>query len=333
MAMNNNHLKQFPMLMAGKKVMYVHGFGSSAQSGTVALLRHTLPQTEVVAYDLPVVPQEAMALLRQRCQADNPDLIVGTSMGGMYAEMLYGFDRVLVNPAFRMGETMRAHNLMGLQHFQNLRQDGVQEFLVNKSTVKAYQEMTEQCFSAISSEEKQRVFGLFGRYDDLVDTYDLFLRHYPNAIRFDGGHRLDDSALLHSVIPVIRWIDDRQNHTERPLILVQVDTLRDGAGNTASAAMKALEFLAENYRVCFLAGSPTTDAEYTSRVRLWVDKHMGVLAFNRLTFTNQREMLLADYLIARAECDDFIGTTVIFGSEETKTWEEVHTYFSRLGGQ
>lgn len=31
----NPYIKQFPDLMAGKKIMYVHGFLSSAQSGTV----------------------------------------------------------------------------------------------------------------------------------------------------------------------------------------------------------------------------------------------------------------------------------------------------------
>ena len=40
---------EFPELMKGKKVMYVHGFASSAQSGTVALLRQLMPNAEVVA--------------------------------------------------------------------------------------------------------------------------------------------------------------------------------------------------------------------------------------------------------------------------------------------
>ena len=35
----NPFIKQFPDLMSGKKIMYVHGFLSSAQSGTVKMLR------------------------------------------------------------------------------------------------------------------------------------------------------------------------------------------------------------------------------------------------------------------------------------------------------
>ena len=40
----NPYIKQFPELFAGKKVMYVHGFGSSGQSGTVTRIREVLPQ-------------------------------------------------------------------------------------------------------------------------------------------------------------------------------------------------------------------------------------------------------------------------------------------------
>lgn len=44
-----------------------------------------------------------MALLKETVESERPDLIIGTSMGGMYTEMLYGFDRICVNPAFEMG--------------------------------------------------------------------------------------------------------------------------------------------------------------------------------------------------------------------------------------
>ena len=83
--------------------MYVHGFGSSGQSGTVTLLRTLMPAATVIAPDLPLHPAEALELLKQTCDAEKPDLIIGTSMGGMYAEMLRGTDRILINPRFRDG--------------------------------------------------------------------------------------------------------------------------------------------------------------------------------------------------------------------------------------
>ena len=43
MEQTNQYIKQFPELMKGKKVMYVHGFASSGQSGTVTRIREVLP--------------------------------------------------------------------------------------------------------------------------------------------------------------------------------------------------------------------------------------------------------------------------------------------------
>ena len=88
MMTENPYVKQFPELMAGKTVLYCHGFASSGQSGTVTRLREVMPQAKVVAPDLPIHPQEAIALLKEVCQKEKPALIIGTSMGGMYAEQL-----------------------------------------------------------------------------------------------------------------------------------------------------------------------------------------------------------------------------------------------------
>lgn len=95
-----------PGLMAGKKILYVHGFASSGQNGSVRTLRLLMPRAQVLAPDLPVEPFDAMELLRNMVVSEKPDLIVGSSMGAMYAEMLYGVDRILVNPAFQLADTL-----------------------------------------------------------------------------------------------------------------------------------------------------------------------------------------------------------------------------------
>ena len=123
--MQNPYIKQYPDLMDGKKIMYIHGFMSSAQSGTVSILQTLLPNATVVADDIPLDPVEAVTMLQEMARRENPDLIIGTSMGGMYAEMLHGYDRILVNPALEMGQTMQKSNMMGKQVFQNPRRDGV----------------------------------------------------------------------------------------------------------------------------------------------------------------------------------------------------------------
>ena len=206
MEQQNQYVKQFPELMKGKTVMYVHGFGSSGQSGTVTRLRTILSNAKVIAPDLPVHPEEAQALLKELCETEKPDLILGTSMGGMYTEQLYGFDRICMNPALCIADTMQSHGLTGTQTFQNPRLDGVQQFYVDKAMVKEYRQASEQRFSgleALSDEElekeKRRVYGLFGDKDDIVDTFDLFREHYPLATHFHGEHRMDDRSFMHSV--------------------------------------------------------------------------------------------------------------------------------------
>ena len=330
MEQSNPYIKQFPELMKGKKILYVHGFGSSGQSGTVTRIREVLPNARVIAPDLPLIPVEAMTLLRQVCEQEQPGLVIGTSMGGMYAEMLYGYDRILVNPALQMGDTMKEHGMIGAQHFSNPRQDGVQDFIVTKALVKEYKEMTEQCFASVTPEEQSHVWGLFGDEDTTVNTYDLFHSHYPTAIRFHGEHRMNDQSFMHAVVPVIRWIDDRQEGRERPIVYIDVNSLI-GKANPQSSSQKTIRTLLETYQLYFVAPAPV-EAEYYADINRWLYEYMNVPAYAHTVFTNQKQLLYGDYLIDAEETES-MATLIHFGSDTFKTWDDIAGYFSRLGGQ
>ena len=332
MTTENPYIKQFPELMADKTVLYVHGFGSSGQSGTVARLREVMPQARVIAPDLPIHPQEAMNLLHDICKKEQPNLIIGTSMGGMYTEQLYGFDRICVNPALEMGETMRAHGMTGTQQFQNPRLDGVQEFYVDKALIKEYKEQTEHRFEGITTEEQQRVYGLFGDEDTVVDTFDMFHEHYPQAIHFHGEHRMNDKSFMHSIIPVIRWIDDQQEQRERPIIYIGVETLIDNYQKPTSSMMKAIRMLIEHYQVYFIAPTSQYDT-----MNIWLEQYVNVPAWQHVIYTHRRDLLYGDYLIAIKQEGikekPSLATFLEYGSDTFKTGEEIIEYFSRLGGQ
>ena len=332
MEQTNPYIKQFPELFRGKKIMYVHGFASSGQSGTVTRIREVFPNATVIAPDLPIRPQDAMDLLRQVCETEKPDLIIGTSMGGMYAEMLYGYDRILVNPALQMGDTMKDHGMIGAQHFQNPRQDGVQDFIVTKALVKEYTEMTEQCFSGVTSEERGHVWGLFGDEDTTVNTYDLFRSQYPTAIRFHGEHRMNDKSFMHSVVPVIRWVDDRQEGRERPIIYIGMETLSNAGGDPRSSAQKTVRALIERYQVFFVAAAPP-DAIYYAEMCDWLYEYVNVPAWGHTVFMLRRDLLYGDYFIGMEEEWSGMTTHLQFGSDTFKTWDDIATYFERLGGQ
>lgn len=341
----NPYIKQFPDLLKGKKVLYVHGFASSGQSGTVTRLRTAFPNTTVIAPDLPIHPEEARALLYKVCAEEQPDLIIGTSMGGMYAEQLYGYDRILVNPAFQIADTMTEHGLTGKQQFFSPRQDGVQEFYVDKPLVKEYKAVSEQRFAhADEADEQRRVVGLFGDEDELVDTFSLFSCHYRLGTKFHGEHRMNDKSFMHSVVPVIRWIDDRQEKRQRPIIYIGIETMVNGQQKPEPSVQKAVRLLIERYQVFFVATAggasyAATESRHTEQAGAWLAEYIGIPAWRHTIFTWRRDLLYGDYLIATPSPSERMGeeaslcTLIPFGSDTFKTWDDIIAYFTRLGGQ
>lgn len=322
--------KTWPDVLSGKKLLYVHGFASSGLSGTVTLLRELLPATEVVAPDLPLHPAEAMQLLRDTCSVEQPDVIVGSSMGGMMAEMLRGYDRVLVNPAFEMADTMGQHGMVGKMTFQNPRRDGVQEMIVTKALVKEYKTLTQECFATATADDAGRVWGLFGDNDPVVHTRPLFLRHYRQAVTFHGEHRLVDSVVRHALIPVLRWIDDRQERRERETVYIALDALRAESGAPRPSMHKAVEALLDHYRVFFVAHAPANATEAYAADMAWLTEHAGPPAFHHAIFTAAPQLLYGDYFIATLPPADGMATPIAFGSEHFKTWDDIIVYFARL---
>ena len=97
-----NYKDNMPRTAEPFNMVYFHGFASSGATGTAELLRKIFPSSEILAPDIPVDPAEALPYLKAFCEEHHPDVVVGTSMGGMYAQQMRGFLRICVNPAFRM---------------------------------------------------------------------------------------------------------------------------------------------------------------------------------------------------------------------------------------
>ncbi len=185
-----------------KKIVYFHGFGSSGSSGTVETLRRLLPEVEVIAPDIPIDPFEALPFLKELCDKEQPDLIIGTSMGGMYAHQIKGFKRICVNPALNMS-TMSKVLKTGTHKFFNRRKDNQKEFNITKEIIQHHNMVERQQFKDISDCDRENCFGLFGVFDTTVNTYDLFKKHYPNVSRFEGEHRLNDKVIKSTLLPLI----------------------------------------------------------------------------------------------------------------------------------
>lgn len=187
------------------KIIYFHGFGSSGASGTVENLRNMLPNDTVIAPDIPLDPLEALPFLRDLCKEEQVDLVIGTSMGGMYAHQMKGYYRICVNPALNMS-TASSVLKTGVHKFYNRRKDNQKEFKVTREIIQHHNMIERQQFKDITDDDKEKCFGLFGINDPVVKTYDLFRKNYPNATRFEGEHRLNDKVLRKVVMPLIEEI-------------------------------------------------------------------------------------------------------------------------------
>ena len=116
------------------KILYFHGFASSGATGTAESLRRMLPEVEVISPDIPVDPSEALPFLRALCEQEKPDLIIGTSMGAMYAQQMFGYKKICVNPAFNMSTLSKVFRT-GEHKFLNGRKDNAKTFKITKEII------------------------------------------------------------------------------------------------------------------------------------------------------------------------------------------------------
>ena len=188
-----------------KKLMYLHGFGSSAASGTVKTLRELLPDFDVVAPDIPVDPVEALPFLRGLCMNEVPDVVVGTSMGGMYAQQMRGYNRICVNPAFEMSKKSKMLTV-GTHEYFKPRKDGTTHFEITSEIICHHAEMEKHQFDGITEEDRKQVWGMFADNDQQVNGESLFLQYYCKVIHFSGEHRMDDKVIKDVLAPLIRSI-------------------------------------------------------------------------------------------------------------------------------
>jgi predicted esterase YcpF (UPF0227 family) len=160
---------------------------------------------------LPVDPFEALELLRRTVEEEQPDIVVGTSMGGMYTQQLWGLPRIVVNPSFEMSRSL-LFGKMGRNKYTSKRKDGATEFRIDKAVVERFKEMEKEQFNGITEDEKQLVVGLFGDKDPIVHFRPLMAQLYgeERCRWFEGEHRLNDTVVKRVLIPLIGELVDKK---------------------------------------------------------------------------------------------------------------------------
>ena len=186
-----------------KTIIYLHGFGSSGQSHTVTYLRKLMPDCRVIAPDIPVDPKNALPFLEGLCEKEKPDVIIGTSMGGMYAMQLVDYPRICVNPALRMTEQSKILTIGKHEYFQPT-ETGETTFVITDEIIKHFREMEEHMYDEWTKENRRFCWGFFGDEDTIARCEDEFEEHFPsNVFDYHGGHRMNNSVLKNIIVPFI----------------------------------------------------------------------------------------------------------------------------------
>lgn len=195
-----------------KKILYLHGFSSAGSTGTAIALRNYLFQdygVSVLSPDIPVMPSQALPFLKDFTAQETPDLIIGTSMGAMYAELLKGFPRICVNPALQMAKLLTFKHLNKNVEFQNKRQDGATSFKVDRQMVEEFKDIEKNLsLKNITPAEKKLVWGVFGKNDPVVNCQKEFIKAYgKDQFRLiEGEHSLTQAMIKKDILPLILQI-------------------------------------------------------------------------------------------------------------------------------
>lgn len=121
--------------------MYMHGFGSGAKSTSSAVVGARVSGYDWLHPEMPLDPFEALAKANEWAQTFRPEMIVGTSMGGMFTTMIDApwAVKVVVNPAMEMDRSL--HRIgYGKYDFFCEREDGVQQYVIDEPLVRLYEQ-------------------------------------------------------------------------------------------------------------------------------------------------------------------------------------------------
>jgi predicted esterase YcpF (UPF0227 family) len=186
-----------------KKLMYLHGSASAGYSHTSMGILNNLPEDwQLLTPDCPVDAEECLKMLKELCVKEKPDLIIGSSQGGYYAQMLKGYKRICVNPAFEMSKD--ADVKVGNHQFVINRADGEQKYVITPEIQDGYRRLEAHQFEGITDFDRENCYGLFGNKDaEWGYCKAIFAEHYNHIHTFPGGHRLTDEEIKKYLIPLI----------------------------------------------------------------------------------------------------------------------------------
>lgn len=190
-----------------KKIIFLHGFYASGQCVPAVALKEAFEgRAEVLTPDLPLHPSEALDFVRQKCEQERPDILVGNSCGSFYAQIIAsekGMPALLGNPHFQMTAFLRPR--IGQQQYKSPRKNGKQDFMIDDQLIREFDALESHQFDITSCHQEQ-VWGLFGEQDTLAHFEPLFLEHYTTSFHFPGAHTPTAEEVRTWYVPLVEQL-------------------------------------------------------------------------------------------------------------------------------
>lgn len=172
-------------------ILYVHGYGSTGDAWKAQVLRHQFPTVRVVSPTVKYDESSPYAILDQLervIEAECPDVLVGSSMGGYFSMCLIPrFEgRVwCVNPVRDVLSMVR-------RVVDPLRSSGdVDTRQKAEQMMQSYASFDREVFRSVNPADGQLNFFL-SKDDELLGSHEGLLRLFPNhgrvVWRDEGGH-------------------------------------------------------------------------------------------------------------------------------------------------
>ena len=189
------------------KILYLHGIGSGANSNTAEQLTKYFAaddSVEILAPELPIMPKDAFSFILELQTSEQPNIVIGTSLGGFYARYLHGPIKILINPAMTAADVVKAIGF-GDHKFFKPRKNGEQMYTINEIFIEQLQEIADCQDMFIDDEMLAETFAFFGTNDTAISNYDVFKSIYREyqAKYIDAEHRLSNKNIECDLIPLI----------------------------------------------------------------------------------------------------------------------------------
>ncbi len=193
--MSEKNIEEIPVMM------YIHGFRSGANgSKREQLQSHFGQRYRVIAPEVDADPEKSLAIINELIRSEQPEIIVGTSLGGWMTLMCDSGEAklVVVNPSTEPQNTLAKWVGEELPYFCP-RLDGVQNYTLTNKILAKY-----SAYNTIDTIKKkaERIYALCSSNDELIGdthihTLQPLLPEGHLTITDDFGHRCSGAGMEH----------------------------------------------------------------------------------------------------------------------------------------